>query len=249
VIFTAHACLQRFQRDEVYYTAYVPSEGDGRVVLACMPLGEERNHTARTVHLFLDAAASRRLVGVMYDYPGMGESPGGTECCTLAAAVDAGEGILAEVKRETGAEREVFLGVRSGVFVARELYRKRGGRLLLWEPFLSGGEFIRELGLKEKIRGELTGGRAEEAVLFNGSPASPVLCGELRGVKHVFDGLDPSGVHVIHIGRGKGRYGGLPHDAGYSSVDAPPFWNPHEHWDTRACVEHTLRVLVGDESC
>jgi len=245
----SHVCTQHFLGGSVYYTVYVPDGTYGKVVVACMPVGEERNHVSHTVSSLLKYGADMGVAGVLFDYPGMGESGGTAGDFSLQGSLETGMAVLNEAFPEYGSLEMVFLGVRSGSFTAADLYRELGGFLILWEPFISGEQFIKDLRLRERIRGSLTGSEEDGTVCINGEESSPEIYSELKSRTDILEGIRTSDVHVVRIsnsGTVPAQYRSISKTGSYSSVSCPPFWNAHEHWDTSPCIRHTARLLLEE---
>ncbi|MFH1708566.1 MAG: hypothetical protein ABIF71_11715 [Planctomycetota bacterium] len=234
---------QRFLDGSVFAARYRPAGAPCGTFLASLPLGEERNNVIRTVHLLARRLAARGWDAALFDHPGMGDSAGSGAEMTLAAGIAAGTAVL-DWLAPAGAC--IVLGVRCGAFAAFEIARQqRECRLILWEPHLSGRRYLRELGLREHIRGELAGGAAPKPRL-NGRPVSAALAAELEACD-IMDRL-PASTCLMRIG---GAAGGTAVKAQAGGVEtvwvaAPPFWNPHEGWDTMPVVTATERVVCGD---
>lgn len=215
-----------------------------------MPIGEERNTVSRTAVMLLRKAASRGILSILFDYPGMGESAGTASEFSLHKASETGKAVLEKVCPEYSSLDIILLGIRSGAFTASDLQRYLQGYLLLWQPFMSGGEFLKEIRYKERIRGAITGSRDKHAYRINGEETEPGFSEELLSRKNILDGLDPSNVHVVQIApveKVLPKYRRISRRIPFSRVSCPPFWNPHENWDTSACADHTVCLLEQGE--
>ena len=248
---SAYTSSQQFIDGSLYSIAYIPEGGSETCLAACMPLGDERRHVSKTLNDTLKRAACSGIAGAMYDYPGMGESTGNTADFTLAAALEAGEQFLEMLKKEHGIKEYIMLGIRSGCFTAVQLAGRTQSRCILWQPFNSGAAFLRELKLKEKIRGELTGGAEKGEYFLNGGQISETLLQELEACTGLSGQMpDASRLCIIQISKHQapaGPYKDLPPEAVFFAVNVPPFWNPHEGWDTSALAEHTVGIISKDE--
>lgn len=143
----------------------------------------------------------------------------------------------------------VFLGVRSGCFVAADLASKAGGRSVLWQPFVSGNRFLRELKLKEQIRSGLTGKRDGSSILLNGEKMPDELRNELSEREALFSAS--GNTLIIQISSTQKiipQYKKLESEAEVKQVSIPPFWNPHEHWDCSAIIDMTVKLITGEEN-
>lgn len=243
-----YSCVQEYIDDEIYTIVYEPEEVlCAKALLVCMPFGDERKNVSRVVNDLLREVSEKGMIGAMYDYPGMGESAGHTGDCTLSRCVAGGEHVLHRLASIQKGLELVLLGIRSGSFPASELCKAVGGSLILWHPFLSGERFLRELKLKDKIRGELVESGDRDAYWLNGEEISPDFYQEL--VKREVPADTGKKIYVMQISPSDKvipQYKKINNSILFSIVHSPPFWNPHEGWDTSAVVKATVKVLFGE---
>ena len=238
-----YACLQDFSTDGVYSLTYRPAAGSSHGLLACMPLGEERNNVARTVNGLLAKLAERGVLAAMYDYPGMGESCGCAQELTLALCQEAGSRVLDRVRARHSFCTLTILGVRSGCFTAADIAAAEGANLMLWLPFLTGSRFLRELRFKERIRGSLTGAGDTEAYFLNGVEMAAELRSELQRRESLFNARATGEIRIVQVSqtsRIQREFQDLGQDIAVDVVVSPPFWNPHEDWAPSSVIDHSL---------
>jgi pimeloyl-ACP methyl ester carboxylesterase len=127
-------------------TRTVASGGDA--VLICPPLGHEHTRTHRALKLLGQALARAGHHVLRFDFRGLGDSWGQTEDGGVEEWCDDIDVALEELAARSGAKRLTLVGLRvGGALAAASLTRRRQGslsahRLILWDPVLSGREFL-----------------------------------------------------------------------------------------------------------
>jgi len=124
-------------------------------VLCCPPVGQEYMRVHRDLVRLARRLSSTGHHVLRFDYYGTGDSSGET-----------GEGHAGQWRRDvrvaadelkdlSGAERVSAVGMRFGAILALDAMRDEDGvaDLVLWDPVVSGGEYLRELeSLHERLR-------------------------------------------------------------------------------------------------
>lgn len=120
----------------------------GRAVLMCPPFGQEAIRSHRLFSVLADRLARSGISVLRLDYHGTGDSPGDDadgefdgwrrDVCTAHE----------ELRRRTGAARIVWFGARLGASLA--VLAARSGRcdparLVLWDPIVSGRDYLQSL--------------------------------------------------------------------------------------------------------
>ncbi|MFC1582078.1 hypothetical protein ACFL4W_00935 [Planctomycetota bacterium] len=228
----------------MYTVFYAPEHKAEYCLVACMPWGEERRNVSHTVNGLLQKLAEKGWVTGMFDYPGCGESTGTADDFTLASALAAGQELCDHL--EDVSLKLTVLGIRAGAFTAAELAGDTR-KLVLWQPFLEGSRVLKELTLKEKIRGSLTANKLKGTVLLDGEPLSETLKKELSEASLDAEALPHAQiVQISQNGRVLPQYKKAAETDGFSIAEAPPFWNAHEDWDCSGIIEHTAAILTGE---
>jgi hypothetical protein len=242
----AYQCQHEFREKGVYTFFYAPPQPGQSCLVVCMPWGEERRNVNHTVNSLLQKLAEEGWVTGMFDYPGCGESAGKAHDFTLTSAHAAGKELCDHLE-EVGLSLTV-LGIRAGAFTAAELAGE-GRKLVLWQPFLEGRRVLKEMVLKEKIRGTLAGADEKGTILLDGEPISEALKTELE--EYSLDAERFPDARIIQIsqnGRILPQYKKVSQREGFLIAEAPPFWNAHEDWDCSAVIAHTAALLTGEDN-
>ena len=122
------------------------ASGFGMVI--CKPFGNEAICSHSTVRTLAEAAAGLGIPTLRFDYIGTGDSPdlelNSDQVTAWAADVVAA---IEELKRRTGVERVVLLGIRLGALLALQTAQNSAAvtALVLLAPVLSGKRYLREL--------------------------------------------------------------------------------------------------------
>jgi pimeloyl-ACP methyl ester carboxylesterase len=132
---------------------------DAGVVL-CNPLGHEAMCAHRTYRHLAERLAANGVAVLRFDYHGTGDSSGDPEEPERVAAWLRGiNAAVAELRARAGVQRTVLFGVRFGATLASWVAADRGDidDLVLWAPFSSGREFLRELRAFRLIKRPIMG--------------------------------------------------------------------------------------------
>lgn len=126
-----------------------PAKGDarGHGVVLCPPIGQEymRTHRAlRQLALQLNKAGFDVL---RFDYAGIGDSAGDNTLASLEGWQSDTHTAIDELKDTAGVKQISVVGVRIGASLAYLASRKRSDIdcVVLWDPVVSGSEYVDEL--------------------------------------------------------------------------------------------------------
>lgn len=123
----------------------------GLVVAPPFLMEFQRNY--RREVLVAKEAAARGLPTLRFSYRGVGHSGGDTAELGFAAAVDDTVAAVESLRTRTGVERVVVVGTRLAVIVGAAAAGRCGvGRLVGWDPVVSGSAWVKELSRAAKVQ-------------------------------------------------------------------------------------------------
>lgn len=160
----------------VYSQARGISARPGAVLLCYPVLGEYlRAHRAfRQLNNLLNRAG---LSVLRFDYSCTGDSAGRAEDARLETWIEDVEWAVDELRDMVGVDAIAVVGLRFGGTIAALAAERRSdiGRLVLWDPIVSGADFVRE-AIGDRIAPD------EEPVGVEGVPFTPVLRSEMEQI-------------------------------------------------------------------
>lgn len=131
------------------FGAYYPAEGAparAGAVLLCGPVGQEYMRAHRAFHQLAGLLAAAGLHVLRFDYTGTGDSAGDEPANGLASWSEDIVTAARELTEISGLERVTLVGLRLGAALAYlAADAVRASRLVLWDPVVSGAEFIDKL--------------------------------------------------------------------------------------------------------
>lgn len=164
-------------------------------VLLCNPFGEEASRSHRTFRVLATQLERAGFSVLRFDYSGTGDSLGSSDGVSVASWLDDIE-LAAQNLLDVSAARGVaVVGLRLGATLAM-LAAARGGlrprHLVMWDPIVDGGTYLRELGAQHEayMREELGASWHERAPRHPdgtpseafGVPISAELAAELAAI-------------------------------------------------------------------
>lgn len=133
------------------YGVFHPAAQDaGRrpAALLCNPFGEEAIRAFRICRLLAEKLALAGAPVLRFDYHATGDSSGACEEASLRGYSDSILEAHAELLDMSGARQAVWIGLRLGAAAAIEAATRAAPAplaLILWDPVLSGADYLREL--------------------------------------------------------------------------------------------------------
>jgi uncharacterized protein len=131
----------------IYDPASLESDST-RAVILCHPWGSEYLHAHRTMRQLSTRLARAGFHALRFDYFGTGDSAGEITEATLSGwEADIGSAVR-EMKDMTRATQVALVGLRLGAALVAQVAAKRPDEidaLVLWDPVLSGEEYLSEL--------------------------------------------------------------------------------------------------------
>jgi pimeloyl-ACP methyl ester carboxylesterase len=151
-----------------------------RAALLCNPWGQEYIRAHRSVRRLATLLGAAGCHVLRFDYFGTGDSMGESREVSLRGCEEDIETAIEELRDTSGAARVVLVGMRLGAALATRVAtrnRKLVEALVLWDPVVSGPEYLEELLGKS---GAGSGSAPGEEV--RGFPLSSALANEFRAI-------------------------------------------------------------------
>ena len=118
-----------------------------RGIVVCHPFGQEYMRAHRALRLLADMLARKGYHVFRFDYRGTGDSAGQLEAFSPLDWLDDVAAAVQELRDIAGLQHIGLLGLRLGALLAKEVAARRADieQLLLWDPIVSGVEYLAEL--------------------------------------------------------------------------------------------------------
>jgi uncharacterized protein len=120
----------------------------GRAIVLCHPWGAEYIHAYRAMRQLAKMLTANGIHTLRFDYFGTGDSAGDTTAGDLSGWETDIQSAIEELKDTTGAARVSLVGLRLGATLAANVATRLGAEvssLVLWDPVVSGAEYLSEL--------------------------------------------------------------------------------------------------------
>lgn len=241
------------------YTPARAAGSGGHAVVLCHPWGQEYLRAHRSVRQLATMLSSAGFHVFQFDYYGTGDSSGEGEEGDIAGwNADIGSAIE-ELKDTTGVSRVVLAGLRLGGALAACVavqQPKLVEGLVLWDPVLSGPEYLRELrrdasppSSQEGVgsRGE----RTDEAWEVRGFPVTQRLVNDLQTLDVTrLAGVLPKRTLLVTTGGNsslaamKAALVAHHHPATIEEAPAPPAWLEERNLGAGAIPVTLLQRIV-----
>lgn len=130
----------------VYHPAHSAADRFEGIVL-CYPFGQEYMRAHRAFRQLSNMLAQKGYHVLRFDYRGTGDSAGELEDFTPNDWLTDTEMAVQELRDVAGVKKVSLLGLRLGGLLAAKTAHRLGdlSRLILWDPVLSGCDYIDEL--------------------------------------------------------------------------------------------------------
>ncbi len=129
--------------------------GAVRAVLLCPPWGQEYLRAHRSMRRLAELLAAAGCEALRFDYYGTGDSAGDMPDATVPGWELDIEAAIDELKDASGARKVGIVGLRLGGTLAARVAARRArdiAALVLWDPVISGAEYLDELFLSAHSR-------------------------------------------------------------------------------------------------
>jgi pimeloyl-ACP methyl ester carboxylesterase len=230
-------------------------------VLLCNPFGEEASRAHRTFRVLATQLERAGYAALRFDYSGTGDSQGESTDASVEAWL-ADIGVAADRLRvASDASRIAIIGLRFGATLAalaaaRGYVRPR--HLLMWDPVVDGGAYLRELAAQHRAYMRMEMGarfrdrlrtRADGTPLEAlGTPIGDALAAQLAAIDL---GLGPTGAEQTtllttrttpELERLRAR---LPASARWLQLNESPAWNTDAALNAMTVPMDIVRALVA----
>ncbi len=162
------------------YEAPRVSAASAGAVLLCQPWGQEYIRAHRAMRRLASLLAAGRRHVMRFDYFGTGDSMGDSRDVTLSGWEQDIETAMEELRDTSGATRVALVGLRLGATLAARVAarnKKAIEALILWDPVVSGPEYVDELlGSSKNPLGRT------DLREVRGFPLTSTFADELRGL-------------------------------------------------------------------
>ena len=215
----------------VYYPAVNALKNEG--VVLCNPFGQEGMRAHRALRQLAMLLAKKGYHVLRFDYRGTGDSALDMEEVSALDWKDDVGVAIDELRDMSGAGKIAVVGLRLGALIAAAscVEKKDINRLVLWDPVLSGIEYIDEL--RREMTPTDSGNFEDEAgcLHFNGFPLPKAFQTSLGGlslvemapdsIAHIYQAVSHETEPFRHIENAWGRYKGFQ----CALTPAPHDWN------------------------
>ena len=149
----------------VYAFLSMPAEPRSAGCVLLAPLADERKSSLRPMVEMARTLASAGIAALRIDYRGTGDSSGTSLDTTLASMTEDTVAAANYMRNECGCAKVALLGLRLGGAVALPAAARAGAdAVVMVEPVVDGGTYVRELRRRQAIRRMLTKGSGEAGV-------------------------------------------------------------------------------------
>jgi pimeloyl-ACP methyl ester carboxylesterase len=230
-------------------------------VLLCAPFGEEAPRAHRTLRALATALDRAGYPALRFDYSCSGDSAGDATAATVDAWVaDIGEAAR-HLLASSGSPRVTLVGLRLGASLAalaaaRGVVRPR--HLVMWDPVVHGGTYLRELTAQHRtyMRDEMGGAyRDRLEVRPDGSPTealgTPIGDALAEGVVGIDLAALRPGAELVSVIRTRPAAeteplrASLPPQTRWIDLAGSPAWNSDAALNAMVVPLQVVRAIVG----
>lgn len=190
-----------FGPGDTLFGSFAPAAIEARtdvVVLLAYPFGEEYMQAHKAFRQIATLLTRHGLPVLRFDYRGTGDSLRRSESPGIADWIEDIRYAMEEARRRAGASRLHIGGLRLGASVAALASEGRSdvARLVLWDPIVSGSDYVDELD-------DASGHREGQTWWVNGFPVTETLRAGLRRIDLRNVAIPPS-TEVVQMLSGPG---------------------------------------------
>lgn len=173
------------------YTPARVAGASARAVVLCHPWGPEYLYAYRSMRQLASMLAAAGFHVLRFDYFGTGDSAGDMAQADLKGWEEDIETAIEELKDTAGTKRVALAGLRLGASLASRVAGKRRkdiNALALWDPIMSGDEYLLELTrspssrplVEEKLTTKASGANCGHEI--RGFPLAEKMAQEFRSI-------------------------------------------------------------------
>jgi hypothetical protein len=131
----------------LYHPPTAGAKATGEAVVFCNPFGQEAIRSHRMYRVLADRVARGGRAALRFDYSSTGDSEGACMESSLQAWTQDVCAADAELRKLSRASKVTWVGLRLGASLAVMASQQGAGpdRLVLWDPVISGPEYLGEL--------------------------------------------------------------------------------------------------------
>lgn len=223
-------------------------------ILLCPPFGQEYMRSHRAYRQLAMLLTKQGFPVMRFDYRGTGDSSGNVEDATLEGWLDDIGAAIEELKETAGVEKIHIVGLRLGALLASAASAKKltNGKLVLWDPVISGNAYDAELQGEMAAEGASVCNHVdgEGTLHFNGFP----LVKRLRNDLSTLDLMDmnPNAEQILHVVSQeteasftiKEAWGKKPNYC-YELAPAPGNWNYVDEYGGILLPQPVIQAIVN----
>lgn len=230
-------------------------------MLLCNPFGEEASRAHRTFRVLATQLERAGYAALRFDYSGTGDSLGESADATIEAWLGDIGTAAERLRAASGASRLAVIGLRLGATLAalaaaRGVIRPR--HLVMWDPVIDGGAYLRELAAQHRayMRQEMGAARRDRLriradgtpVEVLGAPISEALAAQLSAIDLAAGTPGAEQITLLstrttpELERLRAR---LPSSARWLQLDESPAWNTDAALNAMTVPMDIVRALVA----
>lgn len=241
---------------EPLYGVYQPPATAARDegVVLCYPFGQEGMRAHRAMRQLAMLLTKKGYHVLRFDYRGTGDSALDMEEIEAQMWLDDVGVAIEELREMSGVSQISVVGLRLGALVAAAASTMRSdiSRLVLWDPILSGADYVRELQQEISLENPATGNYQEDdgCLNFNGFALPKRFQQGLEKFKllemqpraqRIFQSVSHNDESFAALKKSWGDYEGYQ----YSMTPAPHDWNFVDNFGGILLPQPIIQAIVN----
>lgn len=231
---------------EPLFGVYTPSRGvlqGRRGAVLCPSIGQEGLVSHRPVRILADRLADAGIDVLRFDYFGTGDSSGDNRAGRPTRWLEDVRLAVDTLRELAGVRHVALIGLRLGGLFAAAAEARAISRLILWDPVLSGSDYLDEARAVANVR------QGEWEIL--GFPLTPSMREDLEQLSLDRLARLPSDIRIVMsqespaITRLRPALGERCAHVEVAQLDAPPVWIEERVLGLGALPAKVLQQIVG----